>query len=115
MLMMVAATTVQMGRGSKGARLDYEARNIARSLLESYQARAVDLLTLGPQTPPVTGEMSNGASYTATVDLYSLGGGGIYFGLNNNDIKGIRVTVSWTDSNGSHQEQVEGNLIRIAR
>ena len=114
LLLMVAAMTVQTGRGSKAARMDYEARNIARAQMEQYQARAVDLMTIGAQ-PTVNGELSNGVPYTADVLLYSAGGAGIAAGLVDDDLKGIRVTVEWRDANGDHQEQVEGALIRIAR
>lgn len=114
MLLMVAAMTTQTARGSKGALVDYEAHNIARTLMEGYQSRAVDLMTLGPQ-PPVTGKFTNGVDYTADVLLYSGGGGGVVAGLTDDDIKGIRVTVHWKDINGNHQDQIEGALIRIAR
>ena len=113
-LLLIAAMTLQAGRGSKGARMDYEARNIGRSLLESYHNKAVDLLPLGLQ-PPVVGQFANGLDYTATVELYSGGGTGIAQGLSDADFKGIRVRVSWKDVNGQHQEQVEGALVRIAR
>jgi hypothetical protein len=114
LLLLVAAMTLQTGRGSKAARLDYEARNIGRSLLEEYQKTAVDLLPVGTQ-PVVSGQLSNGLDYTATVELYSGGGTGVVETLLDSDIKGIRVTVRWKDINGNHQEQVEGALIRIAR
>lgn len=114
LLLMVAAMTTQTARGSKGARMDYEAHNIGRALLEGYQARGVDLLSIGLQ-PQVTGQLSNGVPYTADVLLYSGGGAGIVAGLSDNDIKGIRVTVRWKDINGNHQDQIEGALIRIAR
>jgi hypothetical protein len=114
LLMMVAAMTIQTGRGSKSSRLDFEAKNIGKSVLESYQARAVDLLSVGTE-PPLTGQFSNGIEYTATAVLADKGGTGIYAGLTPNEIKGILVTVTWVDANGSHNEQVEGVLVRIAR
>lgn len=114
LLLMVAAMTVQTGRGSKASRMDYEARNIARTQMEQYQARAVDLMTVGAQ-PAVIGELSNGIPYSVDVILYSASGASVAAGLTDDEIKGIRVTVKWRDANGNHQEQVEGALIRLAR
>lgn len=113
-LLLIAAMTLQTGRGGKAARMNYEARNIGRSLLEGYQAQAVDQLPLGTQSP-VTGQFSNGIAYTATVDLTFPGSSGPLNGLSEADFKGIRVLVTWKDANGNHQEQVEGALLRIAR
>jgi len=114
LLLMVAAATIQTGRGGKSGRLDYEASNVAQNLLETYQARSVSLLPLGRQ-PAISGRLPGGTDYTAIVELLSEGGAGIAAGLTDNDIKRIRVSVAWMDTTGLHTKQAEGVLVRIAR
>lgn len=113
-LLLIAATTLSTSRGNAGARLNYEAQLLAQGLLESYQARSVADLPLGDQ-PQVTGEFANGTSYTAVVTLTSLGSNGPADGLTDQEVKGAQVKVEWTDSAGTHQERVEGILVKIAR
>ncbi len=114
LLLMIAATTLTTSRGSAAARLNYEAQLVAQGLLERYQARSVAALPLGDQ-PEVRGEFSNGTGYVAVVTLSSLGPGGPFGGLSEEEAKGARVKVEWRDSTGAHQELAEGILVKIAR
>lgn len=114
LLLMIAATTVQTSRASKASRLRYEARNAARSLMESYQARSASLLSIGTE-PVITGQFSSGDPYDATVVLSSGGGAGCFAGLSDQEIKRIEVTVSWRDAQGVQREQLSGVLVKVAR
>ncbi len=114
LLLMIAATTVQTSRASKSSRLRYEARNVARSLMEQYQARSVSLLAVGNE-PAVHAQFSNGHPYLANVRLSSCGSSGSFAGLSDQEVKRIDVTVSWSDSQGNQQEMLSGLLVKVAR
>lgn len=113
-LLIAAAATIQVGRGGRAAQRSYEAHTIAQNLLETHQAGSVSLLSIGA-LPPVDDEFSDGTPYTANLDVYGLGGVGIASGLSDDDIKGLRVTLVWSDINGSHEARCEGLLARLPR
>ncbi|MBI3925223.1 MAG: hypothetical protein HY319_06755 [Armatimonadetes bacterium] len=114
MLLMVAAATIQTGRGGRAAQRSYQGRVVAQNLLETQQSGSVSLLSIGV-LPPIEDQFSDGTPYTATVEIYGLGGVGAASGLSDDDIKGLRVTVVWSDVNGSHQARCEGLLARLPR
>lgn len=114
LLVMVAAVTVQNGRGGRSAQRGYEGQVIAQNLLETHKAGAVSLLPLGT-LPAVTGRFTDQTPYTATTEVYSLGGAGFASGLTDNDLKGVRVTVTWRDVTGTRQARCEGLLARLPR
>jgi hypothetical protein len=114
LLCMVAAQVVQTGRGGKAGRHAYEGSTIAQNLLETNQAKSVTLLDMG-LWDPVTGSFSDATPYSAQIEVYSMNGSGPAAGLSDDEIRGMRVTVSWQDSNGSHQARSEGVLVKMAR
>ncbi len=113
-LLMAAAMIAQTGRGGRQARMSYEATTIANNILETYQTHSVSLLPLGTLTP-IQGQLSDGTPYTADLETYSLAGTPMAAGLTDDDLKGMRVELTWVDDGGSHQARCEGLLVRIPR
>lgn len=111
-LLMAAAGTIQSGRGSRSAQRGYEAQAIAQNLLEAQQARSVSLLPIGPM-PRVTGTLSDNTPYAAELEVYGLNGRDSASGLTDDDIKGLRVRVTWTDVEGQHEARCESLLARL--
>lgn len=114
LLLMIAAQLVQTSRGGKAGRHAYEANTIAQNLLETQQAKSLTLLPMG-EWDPTEGTFSDSIPYTATITVYSLNGTGAAAGLDDTEIRGLRVTVAWKDVNGRHEAQSEGLLVKIAR
>lgn len=114
LLVMVAAVTVQTGRSGRTAQRGYEGQVIAQNLLETHRAGAVSLLSMG-SLPPVNGRFSDETPYTATTEVYGLGGAGFATGLTDNELKGVRVTVTWRDVTGTRQARCESLLARLPR
>lgn len=113
-LLLVAAMTAQTGRGGRTGRARYDANCVVQSTLEHYQAVSPSLLPLGP-LPDISGQLSDGTPYLIELETYSLGGSGIATGLSDDDLRGLRVRLSWGDNSGSHQALAEGLLTRIPR
>ena len=114
LLLLIAATTVQTSRSSKSSRLRYEARNMARGLMEGSQARSVSLLSVGTE-PAIAGQFTSGDPYAATVVLSSGGGAGCFAGLSDQELKRIDVTITWRDAQGAQTEHLSGVLVKVAR
>lgn len=114
MLLVVAFTTVQTGRGSVHTRQAYEASCVAQNMLERQLARAVSLVPLGAQ-PAVNGKLQDDTPYQAVVTCYSLNGAGAATGLTDAEIRGVRVTVTWKDLVGARTTSCEGYVVKLAR
>ncbi len=114
LLVMVAAVTVQTGRSGRTAQRGYEGQVVAQNLMETHRAGAMSLLSIG-SLAPVNGRFTDQTPYTATTEVYSLGGGGFATGLTENDLKGLRVTVTWRDDTGTRQARCESLLARLPR
>ena len=111
---MMAMQIVQTGRAGKAGRHAYQASTLAQSLLEKEQAKSVTLLPMGAWAP-TTGVFSDSVPYTAQIEVFSMGGVGPASGLDDTEIRRMKVTVTWDDSNGSHQAFAEGIMVKIAR
>ena len=112
LLLVVASSIIQTGRGGAQSQKIFEAECVAHNLLESQMTRAVSLVPLTPQIP-VDGKFRDDTPYQSLVQGYSLGGAGAATGLSDSEIRGVRVTVSWKDQSGQHQAQCEGCVVRI--
>lgn len=113
-LLMAALGTIQSGRGSRTAQRSSEAQAIAQSLLETCDARSVSLLPV-ETLPTVAGTLSDGTPYAAALEVYLLAGNADASGLDDDDIKGLRVCVAWNDSEGRHEARCESLLFRMPR
>ncbi len=111
LLLVVAAMLVQTRRGGVQNRRMYEATCLSKDLLEKQLAKSVYDLPLGPQAT-ISGQLQDKIIYGAVVEGYSLAGPG---GLTDQDLKGIRVTVTWSDSLGAHSAKSEAILSRIPK
>lgn len=114
LLLLVAGTTIQIGRASQTAQLRFEARQLAASALARCRTRALEHLPLG-QAPVERGELSHGAEVRTTVEVTSLDPPLAALGLTDQEIRAVRVTVEWRDSAGEHQERAEGFVVRMVR
>ena len=113
-LLMVAASLAQSARSGRALQHGYEAQVLAQNLLEKQRAGSVSLMSVG-SGPPVTGQFSDGTSYTATLSVYGPSGLAGAAGLGDADLKGLKVTVRWNDVTGSRQASCESLLARLPR
>lgn len=114
LLLVVAAMTIQTGRGNRMSKLTYEASCVAQNVLEKQLARSVSLIPLGPQAA-VQDKFSDESPYTLSLEAYSLGGTGIAAGLSDDEIKRLKVSVRWVDQAGSHVSRCEGIAVKLPR
>jgi len=113
-LVAVAAMSVQTQRGGVANRRMFEANCLAQDLLERQMAQSVYDLALGAQAP-LSGYLQDQTPYRAVVEVYSLGGSGPATGLSDQEVKRVRVAVSWQDRIGPHSAQAESVLARIPK
>lgn len=113
-LVAVAAMSVQTQRGGVANRRMFEANCLAQDLLEKQMAQSVYDLALGAQAP-LSGYLQDQTPYRAVVEVYSLGSTGPANGLSDQEIKRVRVAVTWQDKIGSHTAQAESVLARIPK
>lgn len=113
LLVVMAQLQVSTFRGGQQSRLHTEACEVAQNVLEQKLAGPFEALDLSPQ-PPNNGEFRNHLAYQVWVQPYSLGGTGPATGLSDDRIKGLRVTLRWTDQYGSHEVINESYKLKIS-
>ncbi|MFN8605968.1 MAG: hypothetical protein U0931_00440 [Vulcanimicrobiota bacterium] len=113
-LLVVTAMAVKSHQSGRSTRNRTEANTVAQNRLELQLSRAIDHLTIG--APLVeTGRFQDNTAYRCTVEATAVSPTGPTAGLSQQELRAIRVTVSWDDSHGTHQVQAESYLAKVQR
>lgn len=108
LLVVVAVMTVKTKQAGQLSQLTAEANCLAQDLIErQLTVKLADL----PVSPATSGKLHNGVDYQGVVETYSLGAAG----LTDDEIKGVRATISWVDSLGPHKVQAETVVAKVPK
>lgn len=114
LLLVVAFTIVRTQRSSQAGKVRFEANMLAQNTLEAEQAQGISARNLG-HLPLLQGRFSNDLIYQVDRELFTVLGQPATTGLTDQEIKGIRVTVTWRDLSGAQKAQAEGIAVKVAR
>ena len=114
LVLTIALFVIKIRQSGSVNRRMLQASCVAQSHLEKQLSVSVEKAALG-KLPSVKGEFSDGSAYEVVAEYYSLSGVGAAAGLGDSEIKGIRVTVTWVDSIGSHECHTESYVSKIPR
>jgi hypothetical protein len=112
-ILFAGLAIAQSIKAHRKSNLTFEAQNLAEDTVESYQALGLSSLPAGPVA--LEGTFSDQTPYRTEVTFYSLPDSGPSTGLTDEDIRGVRVSVTWSDRSGQHVVKSESLVVRIQR
>jgi hypothetical protein len=108
LLVVVAVMTVKTRQAGQFSQLSTEANCLAQDLIEKqFTVKLADL----PVSPNTSGTLRNGVPYTGKVETYSLG----VPGLSDDELTGVRATITWRDTQGVHRAQAETYVAKVPK